>query len=141
MRIRRPRRSARVEMTPLMDVVFLLLVYFIYAMMMMAVQKGLPVFLPSSTQAQRETTVIAVGLTIQADGSMSIDKEPVTKENLAAVIDQKVRTEAAAQGKDPSPDGPSVRIFADASLPYQGLYDVLDLLKAANIRKISLQAK
>ncbi len=38
--------KARVEMTPMMDVVFLLLVFFIYAFMTMSVRKGLKVELP-----------------------------------------------------------------------------------------------
>lgn len=37
---------ARVEMTPIMDVVFLLLVFFIYAFLTMTVQRGLKVDLP-----------------------------------------------------------------------------------------------
>ncbi len=40
-----PQKS-RVEMTPMMDVVFLLLVFFIYAFMTMSVRKGLKVELP-----------------------------------------------------------------------------------------------
>ncbi len=38
--------KARVEMTPLMDVVFLLLVFFIYAFLTMSVRRGLKVDLP-----------------------------------------------------------------------------------------------
>ena len=40
------RRRARIEMLPLIDIVFLLLVFFIYAMLSMAVHRGLPVALP-----------------------------------------------------------------------------------------------
>lgn len=39
-------RGARVEMTPLMDVVFLLLVFFVYAFLTMTVQRGVRVSLP-----------------------------------------------------------------------------------------------
>lgn len=39
-------RPARVEMTPLMDVVFLLLVFFVYAFLSMTVQRGVRVELP-----------------------------------------------------------------------------------------------
>lgn len=40
--------KARVEMTPIMDVVFLLLVFFIYSFMTMTVQRGLKVDLPKA---------------------------------------------------------------------------------------------
>lgn len=48
---------ARVEMTPIMDVIFLLLVFFIYAFMTMTVQRGLKVDLPRAdgTPTERET--------------------------------------------------------------------------------------
>ena len=45
------RRKGRIEMIPLIDIVFLLLVVFIYAMLSMAVHRGLPVVLPSSAAA------------------------------------------------------------------------------------------
>ena len=40
-------RPPRVEMLPLIDIVFLLLVVFIYTMLSMAVHRGLPVNLPA----------------------------------------------------------------------------------------------
>lgn len=53
---------ARVEMTPIMDVVFLLLVFFIYAFMTMTVQRGLRVELPRAdgTPTQRETIQVVL---------------------------------------------------------------------------------
>ncbi len=43
------QRKVRIEMLPLIDIVFLLLVFFIYAMLSMAVHRGLPVVLPTSS--------------------------------------------------------------------------------------------
>ena len=54
MKIQRPTSpQARIEILPLIDIVFLLLVFFIYAMLSMAVHRGMPVQLPSSSTAQR----------------------------------------------------------------------------------------
>jgi len=47
-------KSVRIEMLPLIDIVFLLLVVFIYAMLSMAVHRGLPVLLPSSSTSEIE---------------------------------------------------------------------------------------
>ena len=44
----RNKKRARIEMLPMIDIVFLLLVFFIYAMLSMAVHRGLPVNLPAS---------------------------------------------------------------------------------------------
>ena len=43
MRIGLERKSARIELIPLVDIIFLLLVFFIYSMLSMAVYRGIPV--------------------------------------------------------------------------------------------------
>ncbi len=51
-------KKPRIEMLPLIDIVFLLLVFFIYAMLSMAVHRGLPVELPLSTTAEIDKKLI-----------------------------------------------------------------------------------
>ena len=125
----------RVEMLPLIDIVFLLLVFFIYAMLSMAVHHGQQVNLPESSTAGLETAE-AVGITIQAaDGGLKlfVDEEPVELPQLEELLKQK-----KAASKDKSPD---VQIFADKSVPYQGLFQVLDRVRQAGLTSISLQAE
>ena len=133
MRLRRNKKNPRVEMLPLMDVVFLLLVFFIYSMVLMAVHRGTPLTLPVSGTAMHEP-VSVLALTIKADGSIFIDKEPVTLPELTNGLKQK--QEAA---KDDN--ALTLQIFAEDTLSYQGLYRALDAVKAAGIRNISLQAR
>lgn len=137
MRLRRNKKNARVELLPLMDVVFLLLVFFIYSMMLMAVHRGMPVALPTSSTAEPEKSIV-LALTVRADGSLFLDKDSVSLEQLPEALRQ--RTTGHGQ-EPPSADGPSLQVFGDDSLPYQTLYRVLDVIKAAGIRKISLQAR
>ncbi len=70
---------ARVEMTPIMDVIFLLLVFFIYAFMRMTVQHGLKVDLPRADgeAVQRETLqlVITSSDEILLDGRTSLSMQ------------------------------------------------------------------
>ncbi len=133
MRMPRKHRHARVEMLPLMDVVFLILVFLIYAMMVMVVHMGMPVALPTSKNAQPEQMVV-LALTIRQDGALWLD--PVTLETLPAEVMRQGRERGAADDEEPT-----LQIFADAMLPYQKLFDVLDALKKAGLKKISLQAK
>lgn len=135
MRMPRTHRHARVEMLPLMDVVFLILVFLIYAMMVMVVHMGMPVALPTSKNAQPEQIVV-LALTIRQDGALWLDKDPVTLETLPAEVMRQGRERGAADDEEPT-----LQIFADAMLPYQKLFDVLDALKKAGLKKISLQAK
>lgn len=55
--------KARVEMTPIMDVVFLLLVFFIYAFLTMTVQRGMKVELPRAEGALTPRETIQIILT------------------------------------------------------------------------------
>ena len=54
-------RPPRVEMLPLIDIVFLLLVVFIYTMLSMAVHQGMPVALPTGEQVQPEKEAPHIG--------------------------------------------------------------------------------
>ena len=132
MKLSRKRSRARMEMLPLMDIVFLLLVFFIYSMMSMAVHRALSLNLPSS-QAAKVDTSVGVALTVQADSSLYLDKEPVALEDLAALLKLKQTGEA-------DPGALSLQVFADGSVNYQELYRVLDQIKAAGVKKVSLQA-
>ncbi len=69
-------------MLPLIDVVFLLLIFFIYAMVSMAVHHGLRVDLPrAGTSALEKSDYVAI--TINADNHLFLNEEPVEAEGLA----------------------------------------------------------
>ena len=70
-------KKARVEMIPLIDVIFLLLVTFIFFTMSMAIHRGLPVQLPSSSTAQVERKDF-VDVTIKEDGTLYLDRKEMT---------------------------------------------------------------
>jgi biopolymer transport protein ExbD len=133
MRLRRNAAGPRIEMLPLMDMVFLLLVVFMYAMLSMAVHHGLPVTLPASSTAEIEKNV-ALALTISASGEVFLDKEPVAVEALSSIL-------AARKAASDDPEGISIRVFADKSVAYQAVYTVLDSVRAAGITRVSLQGE
>jgi len=131
MKIRRVHtRPPRVEMLPLIDVVFLLLVVFIYAMLSMAVHKGMPVDLPVSGQIRPEQEQ-PLSVTIEADGALFLDKVPVSLENLAA----RLKLQPGLNSET------GVLLFADRRVSYQQLFDVLDRIRQAGLHRISLQAE
>lgn len=135
MRLPRTHKHARVELLPLMDVVFLILIFLVYAMMSMLAYTGMPISLPASSSGQPER-VASLALTIERDGRLWLDKEPVSLDGLGLDIERQMHARKATNNVEPN-----LHIFADAALPYQKLFDVLSALKAAGLRKISLQAK
>jgi len=124
------RRKARIEMLPLIDIVFLLLVFFIYAMLSMAVHRGLPVELPTSQTAKIDKRLI-LSITIQPDGSIYVDEEFVELDHFIDLLINKTMNQKE----------PGVLLFADRSIEYQTLFQVLDKIRLAGINRISLQAE
>ena len=123
-------KKVRIEMLPLIDIVFLLLVFFIYAMVSMAVHRALPVALPSSDTARIHKQLV-LSVTVDSEGAIHVDKDPVPLQSLAAILKEKA-------GKTESP---GVLLFADKDLSYQDLFRVLDQIALAGIKQVSLQAE
>ena len=123
-------KKARIEMLPLIDIVFLLLVFFIYAMLSMAVHRGLPVVLPTSTAVKIDKKLF-LSVTVKADGSIYVDKEYILLENLKEMLQRKASKEKEL----------GVLLFADSTLSYQQLFRVLDQIRLAGMNRISLQAE
>ncbi|MFC1843589.1 ExbD/TolR family protein [Thermodesulfobacteriota bacterium] len=125
-------KKPRIEMLPLIDIVFLLLVFFIYAMLSMAVHRSLPVTLPISSTAELNTE-LNISISVRQDGEIFLDNTKISLEELQALLQDK------AQKTD---DIQSVQadLFADKGLSYQELYRVLDIIRSAGIANVSLQA-
>lgn len=123
-------RPPRVEMLPLIDIVFLLLVVFIYTMLSMAVHQGMPVALPTSRQVQPENEA-PISITVTQTGAIFVNKKPVALEDLRSVL--KHHPAVGSQT--------GVLLFADRQVSYQQLFEVLDGVRQAGLHRISLQAE
>ncbi|MBU0485290.1 MAG: biopolymer transporter ExbD [Proteobacteria bacterium] len=131
--------KARIEMLPLIDIVFLLLVFFIYAMLSMAVHKGLPVDLPASASASlaKEMTL---SVTVKAGGENLSDKIYVDEQEVPLAELTEILKAKAGQADFTGALEPGVLLFADQTINYQKLFLVLDRINQAGLSKISLQA-
>jgi len=78
-------KTPHVEILPLIDVVFLVLIAFIYASMFLTQKTGLPVNLPESSGAKTETSEVLT-LTITQEGEFYIDKQQVQFTSLDAIF-------------------------------------------------------
>ena len=123
------RPKARIEMLPLIDIVFLLLVFFIYAMLSMAVHRGASVRLPQSSTATVDKDRL-ISVTVRAEGDIFVDEAPVALDHLETLLKQRVAGEKE----------PGVLLFADGDLSYKSLFDVLDRIRGAGIENVSMQA-
>ncbi len=119
------KRRARVEMLPIIDVVFLLLVFFIYAFLSMVMHRGLDVELPgvnASSVSQQEY----VDITLTADNELFVNKQPATLESAPAAV------HAALAGRDLP-----VFINGDHQAELGLAIQLLDHLRFEGIKKVS----
>ena len=120
-------RQVRLEMTSLMDVMFLVLVFFIYCIFDMAVHKGLKVDLPNAAGADEKGERIVI--TIKADDSIQLNGMEMKKEDVIS----RVKELNAVKMKLP------VLISGDRKSSLGVGIELLSVLKAAGVEKASFQ--
>ena len=120
-------RNPRLEMTSLMDVMFLVLVFFIYCIFDMAVHKGLKVDLPNAAGADEKGERIVI--TIKADDTVQLNGMDLTKDEVVA----RVKDLAAVKMKLP------VLISGDRKSSLGVGIELLSDLKAAGVERASFQ--
>jgi biopolymer transport protein ExbD len=125
--VRRTPRRARIEIIPMIDTVFFLLVFFMMASLAMAVYRGVPVRLPHAATGQAAPAE-NVTVTVTQDGQMYLDKEPVAPETLG----DRLRARVAG---DPEL---AVVINADADVVHGRVVDVLDQARGAGVSRLAI---
>jgi biopolymer transport protein ExbD len=122
-------KGARIELIPLIDIIFLLLVFFIYSMLSMVVYRGIPVDLPAAETAETEQRDI-IAITIDNQGRIYLDKELVSHVELRGRLENAV---------DAFPEK-AVIISGHRDSPYRVFVDVLDQARLAGCQRVSIEA-
>jgi biopolymer transport protein ExbD len=127
----RSKRRARIEIIPLIDIVFFLLATFVMVSLSMIKNQGISLNLPSAStafpQPQEETTAIS----IQADGQIYFDKQPLAPGELEARL-------AALKSQQTDP---RVVIHGDAKSEFGTAIAVLDAVRKQGIAKVAIQTQ
>ena len=118
--------GARLEMTPMMDVVFLLLVFFIYAMVTMSVHRGIDVALPQAANAPLPGGHAVI--TLAADGGAWLEDRPVDDASLVACVVVEC-------------SGRPILISADERVPIGRGLVLLSALREAGIAEVAFQTR
>jgi len=124
----RGRRSLRAEInvTPLVDVVLVLLIIFMLVTPLLT--RGKAVQLPAAKTAQRAAESLeAIVLTITSDKQLWLETRPIRAASLAAEL----------SARRPSGARPQLLIKADSSLSMRELRPLLREVKAAGLEQIA----
>jgi biopolymer transport protein ExbD len=127
----RANRKARIEIIPLIDIIFFLLATFVMVSLSMVKNKGIPVNLPvAATGSPQDRKDYAV-ITVTKDGELFFDKEPLKLEQLRARLRQ-----LQAEQTDPK-----VFINGDEKAYFGQAVAVLDEIRRLGIAKVAIETK
>lgn len=122
------RKGPRIEMIPLIDIVFLLVVFFIYAMLSMVVHRGFKVDLPKAATAEIDRKDY-VSITVDKDNRILLNKAKVLIEDLS----EKVKTIAEA--------GTKIFINGDKEADLGVVISILDTLRRDEIKEVYFETQ
>ena len=122
-------RKARIELVNLIDIAFVILVFFIYAAISMTLSKGLKVALPAGV-ADAGKQQRSIRITLAADNTIRLDKE-------FCDLDTCVKKVAAASRSGSC----AVLISGDRSADLGTGIELLSRLKEAGIASVAFEVK
>ena len=128
MKVRRTSPELRIEIMPLVDVVFLLLTFFVFSLTLMIRADVLNIDLPELSSGQTAESRINITVSVGADGTLAIDGEIIEIGNLVSTV------------KGALEDYPEARLLiaADTGGTVGELMNVYDVLVNADIREFSI---
>jgi biopolymer transport protein ExbD len=124
---RQQRKKARIEIIPMIDTVFFLLVFFMMASLAMVVYRGMPVNLPKAESGQL-TRDDNVAITLGKNGETYLNREPTTREALPGQI----RSVVAAN------PNVVVMINADGEVLHRRVVDIVDVARTAGVARLAI---
>ena len=125
-----PQRRPRIEIIPLIDVIFFLLAAFLMVSLSMVKNRGIPVRLPGASTAQpRSLDRSAATVTVTRNGNVYLDKQPMGFEEMR-------RRLQALQRQDPDL---RVILNADASAGFGDVVKALDEMRKMGIERVAMQ--
>lgn len=124
-------KKARIEIIPLIDVIFFLLATFILFTLSLNKSNGLSVSLPRSETGEVRDPSASVTITVTAQGTLAWDKDPVTLDEFLARLQNYKATET----------NPKILINGDENSFFSQAVYVFDEVRKAGIQKILIETK
>ena len=128
----RSKRKARIEIIPLIDIVFFLLATFVMVSLSMIKNQGVPVNLPSaSTGASQAKGSEYTAITVTKEGEIFFNKKKVTMDELRKHLEALKRKEA----------DPLILLNGDEKTALGSAVGVLDEARKVGIKKVAIVTK
>lgn len=121
-----------VQMTPMIDCVFLLLIFFLVSSQMKKIEKELPITLPDSAAAMNvKASVDLLTIGVDNEGNFYMGGEPVGLEALHGRLTEAAMTNPAQR----------IRIDGDEFAPFKSLVHIFDICQFAGLRNVGINTR
>jgi len=127
---RRTIKKARIEIIPMIDTIFFLLVFFMISTLSMSRYSGPPVNLPKAASGQQPASESAA-VTITQDGKVFIEKQEVLRENIRSLLQQRLSANPELL----------ILINADERVEHGRVVEVMDEARQAGVVKMAIAVK
>ncbi|MGF1539120.1 MAG: ExbD/TolR family protein [Pleurocapsa sp.] len=125
-----PEEQFEINILPMIDVIFSILAFFIISTLFLTRSQGLPVDLPSAQTSEPKESV-QLNITIEADGKMYLDRQPIQLEALKGALTEKIQ-----------PNSESIVIInADEKVQHGTVVKVMDRLRQVPGAKMAIAAE
>ena len=121
------KKKPRIEIIPMIDTMFFLLVFFMIATLSMTIQHGMPVSLPTA-ESSTDSLDEHVSLTLTREGTLYYNKEVITLQELEQRLVNLRQTST----------DPSLLINADEQVPHGQVIKVMDLIRLSGITSMAI---
>ncbi len=127
-----PHKKARIEIIPLIDIMFFLLASFMMVSLSQVHMKGIKVNLPTGVSGQTQSKRDYISVSVDKDGHYFFDKEEMPNEEELQTRLLKVHESS-----------PEAKVFlrGDRDTAHLNVSHLLDMLRAAGFYKISFEIK
>jgi len=130
---RRARPEVGIDLVPLIDVVFMLLIFFMVSTTFQR-ETGIKIDLPESTTSARHDEDTVINLTIGADGAYAVNGRMLVNNQLATLI----RALTDVSGGD---HNQRLVISADANARHQAVVTAMDAAGQIGLTRLSLATR
>jgi biopolymer transport protein ExbD len=124
------KKKARIEIIPMIDTMFFLLIFFMVATLSMTIMRGVPVNLPKSETAKKDLKE-NISVTISKDDRIYYNKEEIQLSELRPLLKKDVTY---------NPDV-LVILNADKDTIHGKVIDLIDEVKLSGVTKFAIATK
>jgi biopolymer transport protein ExbD len=129
----------RIEMTPMIDVVFLLLIFLLVSTQFKKKQHAFKVPLPKAGAVEVVVQPNVPVVIVQSEGSFAFLNPDVADGEVKAVNAEELKQQLEAFAKEH--EDVSLRVRCDKKASYQSVVDALDIAKKSGIANVFLEAE